>query len=200
MRSARPPAPSSTRPPAARRARPPASRVPMALQQRLRLVCAEGEVVSRRCGRRLGGHQGGHGPVARDRCAPRGRALLGAGGAKRAQGPVAELHGHTWRRTSSSAAGHGGALELRGRPWWRRAGRGCRAGRFAPWRTSPSRPPSPSILLRRVAVPAGVPQRSRRDWRLAAEKELAGGSFFCTPPEMRVGREVAVSGGGACAR
>jgi hypothetical protein len=35
-------------------------------------------------------------------------------GAKRAQGPVAELHGHTWRRTSSSAAGHGGALELRG--------------------------------------------------------------------------------------
>jgi hypothetical protein len=178
----------------------PAARVPMALQQRLRLVCAEGEVVSRRCGRRLGGHQGGHGPVARDRCAPRGRALLGAGGRQASAGANG---GAPW----SHMAAH---IELRGRPW-RRARAPRPAMVVASRKGVQGRPLRPLADLAEPAAVALDPATPRCSPRRSTAEEPAGleagsgegasrGSFFCTPPEMRVGREVAVSGGGACAR
>jgi hypothetical protein len=98
----------SAQPPAARRTRQPAPCMPLALQQWLRLVCAKGEVGSRRCGH-LGGRPRGHGPATRDRCACAAAHCSVLEGARRAKGSAAELRGHTWRCASSFVANHGGA-------------------------------------------------------------------------------------------
>jgi hypothetical protein len=188
----------SAQPPAARRTRQPAPCMPLALQQWLRLVCAKGEVGSRRCGH-LGGRPRGHGTATRDRCA-RGRALLGAGGRQASEGVSSgaprphmavrvELRGQPWRRASSSATDHGGGEQegVNGRPLRSPSGPHW-AGRRRP------RPcyVNADFRLCCTAVPAGVSERrSLRHWRPAADKELAGGAFpGCTPLEMRLGREV----------
>jgi hypothetical protein len=62
----------------------------------------------------------------------------------------------------------------------------------------------PAAVALDPATPRCSPRRSTAEEPAGLEagsgEGASRGSFFCTPPEMRVGREVAVSGGGACAR